>query len=212
MSVIKFKIDFPEYGAGMFSADKAANMVLKGLDTVERFGGRFDTRDVFTFMRKNNGRAGSIEINVQIDIIKSEWDEVVKEITNSLPSTHKIIFMPAIVKNNSGRRIPLKMACYINSKKDPIDVEDFLINPLIEKGFEYDRSEGINNQLFILGLKQNADAWELILQINGTLYTYTSICNEETTGQARFDKIANENITRIITDLENSINEKVNSH
>lgn len=103
----------------------------------------------------------------------------------------------------------IKAFGYINTKADPIENYDCLINPLKEKGFEVDLKTD-ENELLILELLQSEseNTAMLIIKINGATRKYWADCDKSISAQERFNIVVNRNIDEIVNDVVLPANKK----
>jgi hypothetical protein len=91
---LKIQVEVPATQVSLFAARKTALMIIDGLDTLDRLGADYNKNAINEFALNLRGAAATYEFDVVINnnfISKEEEVEIMQEITDSLPATHKII-------------------------------------------------------------------------------------------------------------------------
>lgn len=91
---IKFQVEVPATQLSSFAARKSAGLIIDGIERAERIGAQYDKNAIHEFTQSLRGAAGTYTFDVVIDnddISEAEEVEILQEIVNSLPATHKII-------------------------------------------------------------------------------------------------------------------------
>jgi hypothetical protein len=91
---LTFQVDVPATQISSYAARKTAGVIIDGLDALDRIGAEYDKNAIHEFTQTLRGAAGTYTFDVVINnnyISEAEEVEIMQEITDSLPATHKII-------------------------------------------------------------------------------------------------------------------------
>lgn len=91
---LTFQVEVPASQLSSFAARKSAGMIIDGIERANRIGAQYDKNAIHLFTQRLRGAAGTYTFDVLIDnneISEAEESEIMQEIIDSLPATHKLI-------------------------------------------------------------------------------------------------------------------------
>jgi hypothetical protein len=116
---IRIQVVLPATQVSLFDARKSADLIINGIETLDRFGGEYDVKAIHAFTQSLRGAAGTYEFDVKLDLMDEEEAEIMQEIVSSLPATHRIIEAPAVTIEGIKPVVTLEAAeAFLNKVKE----------------------------------------------------------------------------------------------